>query len=556
MKALARIQALATLFIILILPVLSSAQDQRRPGEFTGSISGRITIGSKPAAGITVALLSSGASFQQPPVSRTRTDEQGYYRFNGLQVGQFIVSPLAPSYVAPTDINQFRPGKAITLHEGEAVESFDIQLIRGGVITGRVTDADGRPVIAARVRIDDRDKRRPLNLPMTRMYETDDRGIYRLYGLPEGRYTVSLGENTNRPAVRIGGGPNYYTRTFHPDVIDENKATVIEVTPGSETTGVDIKIGRPTKSFTASGRVLDSRTGRPVTGATCGYGPLSPDGTLLQGYGMGYRTDSAGNFKLEGLMPGRYAAFAVVEGDTESYSEPAIFQVEGDNVRGLEIKLVSGSSISGVAVIEGTDDPAVLARLSQLQFFTSNRQESGLSPPRPSPVRIAPDGSFRAGGLQPGKIMLYLMSAQNHKGFALLRIEHNGVEQRGPIEVAAGEHITGVRAVIAYGTSVMRGQIKVEGGTLPEGVVFQVVLQRQGGIGQSYAMPVQADERGRFFLDGLVAGDYEIRVFPRRTDSAGGQPIPIPIQPVRQTVTVGHNTEADVTITVNLGEGR
>lgn len=554
MKALTRIQALATLFSILILPVLSSAQDQRRPGEFTGTISGRITIGSKPAAGITVALLSSGPSFQQPPVSRTRTDEQGYYRLTGLPAGQFIVSPLAPSYVAPTDINQFRPGKAITLHEGEAIDSFDVQLIRGGVITGRVTDADGRPVVGARVRIDDRDKRRPVNLPMTRMYETDDRGIYRLYGLPEGRYTVSLGEDTNRPTVRIGGGPNYYTRTFHPDVTDENKATVIEVTPGSETTGVDIKIGRPTKSFTASGRVIDSRTGRPVTGATCGYGPLSPDGTLLQSYGMGYRTDSAGNFKLEGLMPGRYAAFAIVEGDTETYSEPAIFHVEGDNVRGLEIKLLSGSSISGVAVIEGTDDPSVLARLSQLQLFTSNRQESGLTPPRPSPVRIAPDGSFRAGGLQPGKITLYLMSAQNHKGFALLRIEHNGVEHRGPIEVAAGEHITGVRAVIAYGTSVLRGQIKVEGGTLPEGVVFEVVVMRQGVVRQTTSLSIQADERGRFFLDGLVAGDYDIRVFPRRSASAGRQPIPV--QTVKQTVTVGHNTEADVTITVNLGDVR
>jgi hypothetical protein len=146
------------------------------------------------------------------------------------------------------------------------------------------------------------------------------------------------------------------------------------------------------------------------------------------------------------------------------------------------------------------------------------------------------------------------MSAQNQKGFALLRIEHNGVEHRGPIEVAAGDHITGVRAVIAYGASVLRGQIKVEGGTLPEGVVFQVLLQRQGGSGQAYALPVQADERGRFFLDGLVAGDYEIRVFPRRPDSPAGQPIPFP--PVKQTVTVGHNTEADVTITVNLGEGR
>jgi protocatechuate 3,4-dioxygenase beta subunit len=540
--------------MILITPAFSSAQDLRRQGEATASISGRITIGSKPAAGIPVALLSNTPSFQQAPVARTRTDEQGYYRLTGLPAGQFIVSPLAPSYVVPADVNQVKPGKNISIQEGEAVESVDIQLIRGGVITGRVTDADGRPVTAARVRIEDVDKRRPVFFSMTRMYDTDDRGIYRLYGLPEGRYTVSVGEDANRAGVRIGGGTSYYTRTFHPDVTEEGKATVIEVTPGSESTGVDIKIGRPTKYFTASGRILDSRTGKPVVGAMCGYGPLSEDGKRLQGYGMGYRSDSAGNFKLEGLLPGRYAAFATIEGDNDSYSEPAVFQIDAGDVRGIEIKLVSGCSLSGVAVIEGTDDPAVLSRIAQLNLYVSSQADGGLVAPRTGTVKIAPDGSFRAGGLKPGKVTLNLISFPGQKGFALLRVERDGVEQRGPIEMAAGEHIAGVRAVLAYGTSVLRGQIKVEGGTLPEGIVFQVFAHKLNSSGPPvFTQPVQADDRGRFTLDGLVAGDYEIRVSPRRQSPAANQPLQI--KPVRQTVTVGHNSETDVTIVVNVGEG-
>jgi hypothetical protein len=65
-------------------------------------------------------------------------------------------------------------------------------MIKGGVITGRVTNATGEPLIGVRV-----------NAVMTRGAEgntarraaarprfTDDRGFYRLYGLPPGTYVV------------------------------------------------------------------------------------------------------------------------------------------------------------------------------------------------------------------------------------------------------------------------------------------------------------------------------------------------------------------------------
>jgi hypothetical protein len=386
------------------------------------------------------------------------------------------------------------------------------------------------------------------------MYETDDRGIYRLYGIPEGRYTISVGEDTSRGSVRVGFGGNYYSKTFHPDTTERDMAGIIEVTPGSEVTGIDIKVGQSAKSFAVAGKVIDAATGKPVVGAICGYGALSPDGKQTQGWGLGYRTDSAGNFRLEGILPGRYTAFATREGDNETYSEPVIFRVENEDVRGIEIRLVAGSSISGVAVVEGTDDPDVLARLSQFQVMITRPPDGGLNTPRINPVRIAPDGSFRVGGLQPGKIRLQISSFPVQKGFTLARVERDGVEQSGFFEIAAGEHINGVRMIITHGNLSVRGQIKVDGGTLPEETRFQVALRKQSGSVQVPPRPtvVTSDERGRFLIDGLAAGEYELTIIPLRPNQAGNRRPRM--RPVRQAVTVGPQSVTEVNIVVNLNE--
>ena len=70
-------------------------------------------------------------------------------------------------------------------------------MIRGGAITGTVTNALGEPVVAVRVRATMvRDARGEVPKFMTfglMEQSTDDRGIYRIYGLRPGTYIVSAG---------------------------------------------------------------------------------------------------------------------------------------------------------------------------------------------------------------------------------------------------------------------------------------------------------------------------------------------------------------------------
>src|SRR5437667_6971640 len=155
----------------------------------------------------------------------------------GVPAGSYLLQAFAPALVAASDNAYGRQGKAINLIEGEAAEGADIALRTGGVITGRVTDAEGQPLIQENVRLllnPEQGRKFPIYLPYGFMFSTDDRGVYRLFGVPPGRYIVCVGVDTSAPNARINAGNTYYPLTYHPDVTEEGKATVIEVASATE----------------------------------------------------------------------------------------------------------------------------------------------------------------------------------------------------------------------------------------------------------------------------------------------------------------------------------
>ncbi len=543
---------IATLLLLLLIPAATAfAQDSSRSKEPTGSITGRVIIDGRATAGVSVALMPYDFSPQMQPVAKTTTDEEGRFQLTGVRGGRYLLQTFAPAY-APLANEIGRPGKTVIIAEDEAVEGIELSIPRGGVITGRVTDADGRPMPEERIslfQLDERNQRRGVFLSNFLMLQTDDRGVYRIFGLSAGRYIVSAGQNTSGSVVRIGFGGNVYTQTYYPDTTDPAQAEVIEVAPGREATGIDIKLGRPSKSFTLTGRVVVADTGKPVVNVQCGYIPLTPDGRIMAAWGTGYLTDAAGNFRMEGMMPGRYAAFATLDGD--QYSEPAAFEVKDADVAGVEIKVRRGGSISGTVVIEGTTDPEVMAKLSQLQIYLNPLSQELRAPTR-SGGKINPDGSFQMRGLPPGAVSLYAASYPQ-TNLSLIRIEREGVEQENKLEIPAGGHITGLRVVLAYGSARIRGLVKFEGGRLPEGIRAMIGVTRVSESSQSMPAPMAPvssrtiDERGRFLIEGLVPGEYELTLGVFST--TGGPPPPI--KPVKQRVSVT-GPETEVTIVVDL----
>ena len=511
------------------------------------TIAGKVTIKGKPGAGIIVGVRPADMGYPVQSAYKATTDQDGNYRILDVPAGTYEVMQTSPAFVSSETNNQ--RGKVLVLGEGENVENINFTLVRGGVITGKITDADGRPVIQQQVSLyradvfDQPSAQRGQIYPTTSV-STDDRGIYRMFGIIAGRYKVAAGRGDDTYSVSLAVGRASYQQVFHPDVSDQAKATVIEVSEGSEATNVDITLGRLLQTFKASGQVIDGEKGLPMPNFRFGLQRIKGERPEFMNSLMA--SNSQGAFIVEGLVPGKYSAFLFPEPNNEARADAVAFDIVDQDVTGLIIRVVSGASLSGNVLVESEDKNA-LAKIQglQIQAFVSNplrRPSFGQS------GAIGPDGSFRIGGLEAGTANFSLggfADRSQFKGFTIARVEREGLVLPNVFEIKEGEQVTGLRVIIAYGNATLRGVVTFENGPLPAGGRILVRVGRPGETA-SHFQPVSVDDRGHFIVEGLPGGLYELTVF---ISSPGAKPRP----PIKQQVSLQDGVVTDVTVSVDLG---
>src|SRR5262245_8983511 len=579
-----RLSLLFSVLSILLLAAVdqASAQAQQRDNRpRTASIGGRVSLGDAPAANALVMVVEvdprsrgewpseSIVRSQQRAFIKVRTDGDGRYRVSGLTEGAYMVRALSKAYVRPADSSNFETFRFLTLDEGESRDNVDIALVRGGVITGRVTDVEGRPFIGGNLKLSPLDENgRPkegFDFDDHLRGFADDRGVYRIYGLPAGRYILSASDR---------GGYSFtsqkYIQTFYPKATDRSQAKIIEVKEGAEVTGIDIQLVLGKNTYEAIGRVVDAETGQPLPQISLECIETLDKVNEGRRYGRKATTDDEGRFKFIGLAPGRYELYLEVEGfpysqkSSEHYSEKTRFEVGDSDVSGLEVKAIRGSTISGVIVLEGANDTGVKAKLQQAIFFilvVGKRESAGdggaaYEGRGYASAKIAGDGSFRLSGAPPGIGQFHLLGSE----LWIKRVERDGMEIKSDFEIRQGEQIAGVRIIMVQPDGSIRGQIEIADGKLPAGWELHISATpmktttsdtgyptfSQGG---GYAV---ADEKGRFVIERLIAGEYEVtltavvKVSQFEWDKAPG------ISAVKQRVTVSGGTETPVKMLLNL----
>ena len=536
-------RTISCIFVVLSTAICVHAQNNAQKVA-TASISGKVTVKGKPAVGIVV---TANVSRDDGRVkrNRARTDQTGSYRITNLPAGTYTLLPLTPALVPGNQSD------SVVVAEGEQVEDVNLELAPGGVITGKITDSEGEPIIGERVTISPVSEHFPRGysrVAVTRIFSgdnsTDDRGVYRVFGLPAGKYRVSAGSYSG-----IGNSREHYKETFYPSVSDVEKATIIEVTEGSETNNIDIVLGRPVAAFKVAGRVVDE-TGRPVPNIRYGVGRTIEhnDRSSSSSSSVGNEvTNANGEFRLENLVPGRYTIFTTPTNGSDMASASVSFQVIDRDLTDLIIKTTKSSSMSGVVVIDGAEKPADL--LSSLRLCASEaRTGSDFAGSRLAVINQ--DGTFRIIGLRSGTTRLWVCSfADNRRRFEIVRVERDGVLPGETINVKEAEEVAGIRVVVKYSklTGAIRGQVKVENGEL---TISQISLSLwpldenlQPKRTASIPTP-QLDARGRFFVEGLAAGTY--RLTAHLLQAAGNRPT----HTSTQQLTIVDDTVTEVTLTV------
>ncbi|MGH9802478.1 MAG: hypothetical protein ACRD82_19095, partial [Blastocatellia bacterium] len=372
-------------------------------------------------------------------------------------------------------------------------------------------------------------------------YSTDDRGIYRLYGLPGGRYLVGLGFEQRPNSMTFTTARVFYPFTYYPGTSDQSQAKPVEISEGTEASGIDIVVGGLKKNYDVAGRVTYAENGQPAIGIGVGHGVISTfDKSVGVSSSFNAPTNSAGEFRMSNILPGKYAAAAQPGKDDNSYSEPVLFEISDGDVNDLELKLNRGSSISGVAVTEGATDPTIAARISALRFFVNVISQNLTARDDRSPISLAPNGSFTIKGLPPGKVSFSILANAASKGFSIVRVEREGAPQGDGINVNPAEQITGVRLVLGYGSGIVRGQVRIIG-SLPEFVRLSVKARR-ADTGLTVGSTGQLDPRGQFRIENLSPGECEIFLSPSYLSNEpppGYEELKTMLAEIKQRVTVG-----------------
>jgi len=529
--------AVAAALLTISAAVSSSSQTTPEKGA-TASISGKVKIRDKAVAGVIVfAEEQHSRGWRSRSNYRGATDQDGNYRITNVRAGTYTIRPVAPSFA----LEDYVTNNEVVISEGETVEDINFSMIPGGVITGKILDPDGKPLVEEYVNVVPVDPASFVSMRFEGNLHTDDRGIYRAFGLHPGKYKVFVGRTES-----LGGERgSYHRQTFYPSVTDDSKATVIEVTEGGETTNIDIVVGRPITTFKVSGRVLDAETGKPLVHIRYGVYQGSEHGGSSR-TGEDY-TNTNGEFRLENVLPGKYAVF-VVPGDTGVRGDNVSFEVVDRDVTDLVIKAGKAATVAGVVVFESGEELKPGFKFNELfisgwadggeQRFTGGFSQS-----------IKPDGSFKIGDLRKGTVRFFFGSpTRNDRQIRLVRVERDGVVQPGGLTLKDGEQVTGVRLVVKFLTGAIHGQIKVEGDEVPGSrMSVWITYLDDNNQGVSFSTgnsSPQLDSRKRFTVEGLAAGTYEVNVAvfePGRQETN---------RLFKQQVTVIDNAASDVTITI------
>jgi len=494
---------------VIALAAADTAADQRpqppvssgRPAA-TASIAGAVRSAAGDAPVSRARIIASSPALAQPRVTLSGAD--GRYAIAALPAGTYTLTAVRTGYATQTFGE--RRGTAsggVTVTDGQAVAGIDFALIRGSAIAGRILDEDGTPLAGAVVEaLVARSGSGQRTLVPAASARTDDRGEFRVFGLPPGQYYVSASD----PAFNDVGtesGAVKYAPTFFPGVSAADEARAVAVGDG-ELPRVEfrLKLVPPAR---VSGRILAS-DGRPLLSGAVILTPAATDGAQVVPPEDVW-IDPGGAFTFGHVPPGRYRISA--RGETVA-NGPALFAtfdliVEGRSVDNVQMTLRPGATLDG----EVTLDPEHATRapvLSSLRVRAPFADGGGFADALTGTVQA--DGRFVLRGLMSGDHQIIVEGLPSPWIVKSVLLRGRDLADAG-IEVVEGQQLRGARITITDRASEVSGRVRDRGAPVVDAAVLVYPIAPQFWLRTHRRMRMtRTDAEGRFSVRGLPEGEY------------------------------------------------
>jgi hypothetical protein len=126
--------------------------------------------------------------------------------------------------------------------------------------------------------------------------------------------------------------------TYYPDAVDAANAIALEIAPGSELRGIEIRIRREAV-FSIRGMVIDSATGKPAAAQL--VDARLKDSPQI-GLGAGASPHSDGTFEIRNLLPGVYVLTVGTSNAADLRTAREEVSITDSDVAGVKLTLTSG----------------------------------------------------------------------------------------------------------------------------------------------------------------------------------------------------------------------
>ena len=528
----------------------------------TGVITGTIVTddaAAKPVRRATVTLAGSAAAAQRVAIS----GDDGRFAFTQLPSGSFSITADKPAYVR-LYYGGKRPGRGpgvpVALADGQHLD-LTMKMLHGAAITGTVLEPSGRPAAQLSVETVVRPgagatRTAPSLIAGAAM--TDDRGVYRIFGLAPGEYVVfalprGAQFNSDLHAVtaedvqwaqgRVSGAlpasaplpPSEpavgYTRVYFPGTTNGSDAGAVTLGAGEE------RNASFTLEYVSTARIDGTVTdpnGQPAQSAQVQLVPkmADPIGSASPDPGMRFcNSDRAqvtnGKFALLAVAPGSYT-IAVRGGPAASDAagraggRPGVLPfatgpgwpgppwwgeaditVDGHDQANLSIALQPAMTLTGTLAFDGTTPPPTPLTRVRIYLLSADTRTDG-----DTSVQAGADGHFVIPNVIPGRYKLRTQLTDAAWALKSAMVDEHDVAD-APFVISPGKEVTAVVTFTDRPTDISGVLYDAAGHGTPE---FSIVVfstdRATWTAGSRRIRATRPNSKGAFDISGLPPGEY------------------------------------------------
>jgi hypothetical protein len=357
------------------------------------------------------------------------TDDRGRFTCANLPSGRYTANVTRDGWVATAygATQPLRPGTPVPLADGERADVV-IRMLRGAVITGMLLDQSGQPATGATVvalRAAQQNGQRRLaatGMPAV----ADDRGVYRIFGLPPGDYYVGAGASgttlsvleaqlTTEIDVRHAQAATLsppplerhvaFASTYYPGTAIALQAAAVQLRAGEERSDVDFALQLVPTARVEGTLMLPDGAPAPASAqiTIVASGASVFAGSAFDGLKT-TRPSGDGTFAIAGVAPGTYTVLARLASPSVLWASTQI-SVDGETISGLTIALQPALSIAGELRVEGSAARPPFS-LSTVKISAEPVQSAGEVSLAPAAVTADAAGHFAVLGVMPGRYRL------------------------------------------------------------------------------------------------------------------------------------------------------